>query len=85
MVLWMVRREAAENLVVAVLRQRCHPDHVVEVCFGGDGLGPWYLGVAWVRLRVKASCFDASGGDACGRRVPLEGIVVVLLPFQGFG
>jgi hypothetical protein len=30
-------------------------------------------------FRAKAPRFSANGGDACGCRIPLEGVVVVIL------
>jgi hypothetical protein len=31
-------------------------------------------------FRAKAQRFSADGGDACGCRIPLGGVVVVILP-----
>ena len=69
------RSEAAGILTMALLRQGNRPDRGVEACFGGGGLGLWYFDVARECLRAKAQRFDADGGDACGCRVPLEGVV----------
>lgn len=68
-------------------RGLCHwqqlcPDPDLEACARRGG--PGCLFVARVSCRAKTPRFGADDGDACGRRSPLEDVVVVLLSVPEF-
>jgi hypothetical protein len=63
------------TLELMVLRQRQLPDRVLEALLSDNGRSE-IPGVVRKFFRVKAQRSGANGGDACGYRNPLGGIIV---------